>query len=406
MGIPTNETFLRLFGGRVVTNVGDSLYYVAAMWLVYDITGSTALTGLIGFLTGLPRSVRFLFGPIADRYELRWLFVATQVVQGVGVAVIPIAAATGWFSVWLLVAVAPVLSLLNQLVYPATSAAVPFVVDEDDLVTANSLLAATGQGTDAVFNAVGGVLIGVVGAMALFTADVVTFGIAVVLFAGVTVDRPQQTTETGYVDEIRHGIEYLRGTTIIKIYATSMVANLGAGAVFAVLPAFADALGGAATYGYLLSAVAAGTLVGALGASVVDGYPCSTLRIVGSGVSSLAFAGVVLVPSVPATLTLAFLGTVPIGANNVLVASLVQSTVDDQLLGRVLSIVQSLTTATLPLGNLLGGVLGDAVSAGGVILLLAGFQAMLLLVYVFDADLRSIPSVADADPADLRLPTD
>lgn len=408
MSLHSNSSFMRLFGGRVITNIGDSLYYVAAMWLVYDLTGSTALTGVIGFLTGIPSTFQFLFGPIADRYELRWLATVTQVIQGVGVATIPLAAAAGSLSVWLIVVVAPLLSLLNQAVYPATSAALPLVTNSDEeLVTANSLLAASGQATSAVFNAVGGVLIGVVGAVSLFTIDVVTFGIAALLFVGIQTDSPESDTtadDDNYLQEIRQGVDYIRGSTITKMYGTTMIANIGSGAVFAVLPAFADTLGGPETYGYLLSAVAVGTLVGAVGASYVDEYPYALTMVVGSTVSCLAFGTAATVDSVPVVLSLALVGTIPIGINNVLVNSMVQSTVDQALLGRVMSIVQSLTSAMMPVGNLVGGFLGDIYGAGTVVFALAVSQAVIAVTFLASRDLRSLPAIGDAEPADLGLP--
>lgn len=56
MEILKNRNFLLLFVGRILTNIGDSLYAVAAMWLVYDLGGSTLYTGLAGFLSILPES--------------------------------------------------------------------------------------------------------------------------------------------------------------------------------------------------------------------------------------------------------------------------------------------------------------------------------------------------------------
>lgn len=63
-----NQNFSLLFLGRLLTNIGDSLYYIAAMWLVYDLGGSAFYSGLAGFLTLFPELFSFLTGPILDRY--------------------------------------------------------------------------------------------------------------------------------------------------------------------------------------------------------------------------------------------------------------------------------------------------------------------------------------------------
>ena len=56
---------------RIFTNIGDSLYYVAAMWLVYKLSGNPFYSGLAGFLTLLPSALQFLTGPFVDRWPIK-----------------------------------------------------------------------------------------------------------------------------------------------------------------------------------------------------------------------------------------------------------------------------------------------------------------------------------------------
>ncbi|HEY4391601.1 MAG TPA: MFS transporter, partial [Paenibacillus sp.] len=67
MEIFKNRNFSVLFVGRILTNIGDNLYAVAAMWLVYNLGGSTLYTGLAGFLSILPRIIQLFSGPMIDR---------------------------------------------------------------------------------------------------------------------------------------------------------------------------------------------------------------------------------------------------------------------------------------------------------------------------------------------------
>ena len=108
-----NRTFRRLFAGRVITNVGDSLYFIGAMWLVYSLTGDPFYTGLAGFLTMAPGAFQFLAGPLVDRWSIRRTLVGTQVVQALVVATIPIAHVLGALTVWHVLVVMPLLSALN-----------------------------------------------------------------------------------------------------------------------------------------------------------------------------------------------------------------------------------------------------------------------------------------------------
>ncbi|MGA9230563.1 MAG: MFS transporter, partial [Exiguobacterium oxidotolerans] len=59
-----NRNFMFLLAGRLVTNIGDSLYYIAAMWLVHDIGQSAFYTGLAGFVILSPKALQFLAGPL------------------------------------------------------------------------------------------------------------------------------------------------------------------------------------------------------------------------------------------------------------------------------------------------------------------------------------------------------
>lgn len=71
MDIVKNRNYLLLLIGRVVTNIGDSLYYVTTMWLVYKLGGNAFYTGLAGFLTLLPASLQFITGPFVDQWQVK-----------------------------------------------------------------------------------------------------------------------------------------------------------------------------------------------------------------------------------------------------------------------------------------------------------------------------------------------
>lgn len=406
-GLRSNTSFVRLFLGRVVTNAGDSLYYIGAMWLVYELTGSSFYTGVAAFLVGFPTSLQFLFGPLVDRWDLQGILVRTQVIQSVVVLVIPLAAVTGHLSVWVVLLVLPILSFLNQLVYPAHSAALPRIVDEDQLVRGNTLFSVSYQGAEMVFNAVGGLLLSIVSATALFVVDSVSFAIAALLFSGVVVPALNQDgddeNDESYLTDLRTGFEYVRGSLIMWIVASSMVANFGSGAVLAVLPEFADSLGGPETYGLLMAAIAGGTLVGAVAASLIDDWSYGPVSIVGDAFSGLALFVALTVPGRLATIAFVFVAVVPLGIKNVMFSSMVQSSVDDAFLGRVQSTVQSLVVVMMPVGNLLGGAIAEAFSPVIMMYVLAGLFVLQGVYFLAHPGLRSLPAVSNTDEETLGL---
>ncbi|WP_224333221.1 MFS transporter [Haloprofundus halobius] len=427
-----NAPFRRLFLGRLVTNAGDSVYYIAAMWLVYDLTGDPAVSGLAGFLSAAPSGLQFLAGPLVDRWNLRRVLVGTQLLQFTLILAIPAAAALGHLSAPLVLVVMPLLSLTNQFVYPAQSAALPRIVERDELVSANSLFSLAYQGVDAGFNALAGVLIAVVGAVTLFLVDAVTFVVAAVLFAGVVVPPSNRTgdsssagagesdgavvadggaDENGESDDIdgkpsyltsrREGIDYLRGTVVTYILVSAVGVNFASGAALASMPAYADSLGGASVYGALMAALAGGMFVGAVGASKAESIPFGRLSVASFSLSGLLWLASVVAAtvfdSVAAAVVLFALTSIPVGAFNVLMAALVQSIVPDGLLGRVSAVLGSVASVAVPLGSLVVGVVAGASSpavlfygAGVAMVCLGGYWAAV-------PTLRRMPPVAETE---------
>lgn len=422
----SNESFVRLFLGRVVTNAGDSMYFIAAMWLVYDLTGSPFYTGLAGFLVQIPTIFQFLTGPLVDRWPLRRLLVSTQLIQGICVLAVPIAAWTGNLSVWVVLSIVPLLTLVNQFVYPAQSAAIPRIVEEDQLVRANSLFSTAYQGLDMALNAISGVLIAVIGAVTIYLIDAVTFAITVVLFLGLEIPERAKTGATntaddeeigddevqgdraeddraGYRARLREGIGYVRHSLLSTILVGSLVANFTYGLMFAALPAFADLRGGPEVYGLLMAAMAAGNLIGSASATFIDDLPVGWAKIGGYSMAAVCWAGALTISWQPGIVALFLLSFVPVRATNVMSHALVQSAVDDDLLGRVTSVSSSVSTFTVPIGSLLGGILatdlGSTVVMGGRI----GGLVFLMGYYLVHPQLRSLPSVVRADESSLDV---
>lgn len=405
-----NTTFRRLFAGRLVTNAGDSLYYIAAMWLVYDLSGSAFYTGLAGALILLPQALQFLAGPLVDRWSLRRTLVGTQLVQGALLLIVPLAAATGWLTVTVVLVVIPVAAMINQLVYPAQSAALPRILEKDELVDANSAFSVAYGGVDLVFTALGGVLIALVGAVSLYLIDSVTFAAAALVFAGVRVpvaERADTEPATSAVDDYFHtlkeGIQFIRATVLVPLLGTFVLANIAAYATIAVLPVFAGARGGSGTYGTLLAGVSAGILLGALAAPRLKSVPMHLLGAIGYGLGGVAWLIAIQVQWLPLTTALICLALIPIGVMDTIIMAMIQSVVPERLVGRVTAVMISATGAAKPVGSVLGGVAAETI---GIDIVMAALSIGLFSMTVFwiaHPVLRHVPAVEEIDPAKYGL---
>ena len=412
-----NRDFRRFFAGQFTTSAGDSLYTVAVLWLAFELSGSTLVTGALNAILLLPWLLQVIVGPLVDRLPLKSVLVGSQVVQGVVVLVLPLAAVTGRPRVGVLFVVAPVLVLATLVMAPMETALLPRIVDDNRLSEANSALATVTLGLDMVFDAIGGGIIAVFGAMTLFVADSLTFAVAAVLFAGITLGTPGDSggsVETGddgpavrsvlgsYASDLRAGVGILRGTLFVELMMLTAVANFAAGVTLAILPAFGDGLGGPAFYGLLLGALGVGRLVGSVVGPYMEGVSYG-LVLLSQGLGASCWVAAVLVPSQALTVFLFGMAWVPAGVSGVLTSTLDQRLFPADLLGRISATKGTASGATLPLGSLVGGVVAEALGTTTTMALAAGGFGFTAVYVLLRPRLRRLPAVDAATPADFDL---
>ena len=410
-----NRNFAALFFGRMVTNIGDSLYYVAAMWLVYELSGSAFYTGLAGFLTLLPGTLQFLTGPIVDRLPIQKVLIWTQVLQAILVLLIPLAYYAGFLSVALILVIMPLISAIEQFAYPGQAALMPRIIRKDQLVKGNSLFSFAYQGVDLAFNALAGIMVALVGAVTLYMIDAVTFVAAAILFKIINLkvvnqkieDKKTKTTVSekfnSYKEDLAEGFSIVFRSRLAKFLLGSIIANFAIGSTYAVLPAFANLRGGSEAYGLYLAAISGGALIGALTASFFEKYPLGKLVIVLFFLGGTFWMVSSFIPSTALSIVFFGLSWVPIGATNVIMGAAIQSFVPHHLLGRIFSVTASLGGAAMPFGSLIGGYLADVVNPAVVFAGSAAGTIFVSVVWILDRTLRSLPSSVDIKPEELGL---
>jgi len=408
-----NRDFRRFFSGQFVTNAGDSLYTVAVLWVAHQLTGSTVVTGALNAILLLPWLLQILAGPFVDRLHLKWVLVGSQVAQGVVVLVLPLAAVTGHLTVGVLFAVVPFLMVASLLMAPMETAVLPRIVADGRLSNANSALATVTLGLDMVFDALGGAFVAYVGTTALFLLDSGTFAVAAALFAGITIAAPDDTDGDGddpslrsvldsYADDVREGIDVLRGTVFVELVLTTAVANFATGVTLAILPAFGDRLGGALFYGLMLGALGIGRLVGSVVGPYFEGVPYG-LFLLSQGLGAACWLAAALAPSPVLAVVLFGLAWIPAGASGVLTSTLNQRVFPADLLGRVSATKGTASGATLPLGSLLGGFVAAVLGVRTTMALAASGFAFTAVYVLLRPNLRRLPAVGDADPSDFGV---
>ncbi|MBJ7998092.1 MFS transporter [Bacillus mycoides] len=409
MDVLKNRNFLLLFLGRIFTNIGDSLYYVAAMWLVYELSGNPFYSGLAGFLTLLPSTLQFLTGPFVDRWSIKNTLVITQILQCILILIIPITHYFDLLTVQLLLIIMPIVAFIEQFAYPAQSKALPLLLHKTQLLKGNSLFSVAYQGIDLICTTLSGILVALLGAITLYVIDSFTFAITALLFFSLKMPQQAETNTSlstkQYFSDLKEGFSIVFRSLMGVFLIGSVVANFSIGMTMAILPSFADSLGGVKSYGFFLAAISAGSLIGALFSSWVGKRNVGRVSIISFAAGAFFWFLSTVVPFQWLSIFLFGLAWIPIGATNILFATISQMAIPNQYLGRINSVMRSMGTIAMPFGSLIGGYTANVFSSQLIFALASIGILFISLVWLLHPKLRSLPKADEitADTFELRF---
>jgi len=409
----TYPSFFFLLLGRVVTNIGDSLYYVASMWLVFELSHDPFYTGLAGFLILIPKVLQFLIGPLVDRWRVKPILIFTQLLQAALLLTIPIAYHFDTLHLSFFLCIMPLLACIEEFAYPAQTKALPLLLKKEDLLHANSLFAIAYQGIDLILNSLGAILVALFGAIFVFWIDSITFLIAALCFSLVKIPRrldhdqieEKKSSLKRYATELREGFQVVFHSLLWVFTIGSLLANFTIGMTLAILPSFSDEIGGVGTYGFLLTAISAGSLIGAFLGPVLGKCRIGLTAIICFTLGGICwvFAGWMTSPIL--TCLLFGIAWIPVGAVNILFAGLIQSAVPNEILGRTTSITYSISVSAMPIGSLMGGSLANHLGSSFIFSLSGIGLVLIAFVWLIHPQLRNLSTQETIDAEVLRLPS-
>lgn len=406
-----HRNYRLFFFGQGISLVGTWLTRIATAWLVYRLTGSSLLLGVVTFAGQIPV---FLLSPLAgvlvDRWDIRRLLVVVQSLAMVQSLILAALTLSGVIRVWEIMALAVFQGLLSAFETPARQAfAVQMVADRADLGNAIALNSMLFNGARLLGPAMAGFLIALAGEGVCFLLDGLSY-IAVIaaLLAMQMARRRRQVRTTRVLSGLREGLEYAARSPSISALLLLLAVNSLLGAPYAVLlPVFATRIlhGGAHTYGLLASSAGLGALAGGFFlasrerlSSLVGAVPVVALLY---GMSLLGFAlarSIWLAALLLAAIGFAFM--VQAASTN----TLLQSTVEDDKRGRVMSLYATAVLGVYPFGSLLAGVVAAragapmTVAAGALLCLGAGIVFLRVLPRVRAHLLATLPGAEAPAP--------
>jgi len=371
------------FGGQCISLIGTWLQWVALSWLVYALTNSALLLGVVGFSGQI---AVFLLSPFAGVFVDRWnrhrMIVATQTLAMLQAFVLSALVLTHRINVWEIICLSVFMGIVNGFDMPARQAFVVYMVDKkEDLSNAIALNSSMFNVARLIGPAIAGFIIGMVGAGVCFFLNGVSYLAVIIALLAMRVPK---TTADGPkrhpVRELKEGFTYTFGFIPLR----SVIIMLGVmsllGSPYAVLmPIFAKKIlhGGPSTLGLLMGSSGVGALIGAFFLASrksvlgLGRWIAISAGIFGAGLIGFSF-------SKSLWLSLIILSVIGFAAITQMAASntIIQTIVEDKLRGRVMSWYATAFIGMAPFGSLLGGGLAHRFGAPHTVLFTGLFAVM------------------------------
>ncbi len=356
--------YRRYFAGQLISLSGTWMQTVAAVWVILTLTGSGVAVGFTTALQFLPMLLIGAWGGLlADRIPKRRLLVTTQALMMVPALGLFAVTATGVATPWMVYLAVFAFGSLNAIDNPTRQSFVYEMVGPDRLINAVSLNSVIIQAARIVGPALAGVLIATVGVVPCFGLNALTFVAMITALWGMDPGRlhaaPVAKPESG---AIRAGLRYVKKTPelMVPLALMALVGTFGFN-FQVVLPLLArfSFESGAMTYASLVSAMAVGSIAGAL----VNGHRGRTgPRLIAGG--ALAFGLSALLAAAMPSLALEVVMLALLGAAAVTFAATINSTlqlaVSPEMRGRVMALYSVVFLGSTPIGAPLTGWLAES----------------------------------------------
>jgi len=372
-----NRDFVLLWQGQLVSQVGSQAFAIASAYWVMHATGSAGLVGLTMMLGTLPM---VLLGPlggvVADIAPRKRVIVACDATAGLAVLSLAFVltwspASTTLLAAWLC-AVSVTVASARAFFAPAIRAAIPALVPPSRLAAANSLHEASAETAILFGQAAGGVAFRLLGAPLLFLVDGVSYLLAALATAAITIPQESRGPQPGAVPawrrlrgDLAEALCFVRAERGLgSLVVTAAAVNFFAAPIFVLLPFFVEETlsAGPDLYGFLIAAFGAGGMAGYALAGRWSGHGAqrprwllAALAAIGACLFLLAFA------RAGAALALCFGAGAGNGFFAVTVTTIIQERTPDVLRGRVFGLLHTLAMGLAPVAMLVAGVVADTV---------------------------------------------
>lgn len=383
--LPGGRPFHLILVGLATSALGDWLYNVALLALVFGRTGSATWVALTTAARVLPVVVLGpLGGVLADRHDRRTLMIGADAARMVLMVALAGVAAAG-LPILLAPALAALATAASTVTSPSVAASTPRLVADDELQHANALRSAIGQAAIVAGPALGAVVLALSDPAVAIALNAATFAVSAAAVLAIGPDeafRPR-TRAAGevpsFVADLRDGARALRGApTAIRLVASDVLCSGVYGLLTVLLVLVSRQVGaGESGYGIMLGGFGAGGLVGAALMSRADA-PATWRRTLAVALLLVAASMAALgqSTSIAQALVLAVLGGAGMIVGEVLSETALPRMLDDEVLGRAYGLAVPVSLGGIVVGSLVAGPLVSLLGLQGAFAAAGGFVAL------------------------------
>lgn len=357
------------FGGQGISLIGTWMQRIAMSWLVYRLTNSAFLLGVVGFTGQIPIFLLTPFaGVLADKMNRHRVLIVTQTLAMIQALILAFLVFTGTVAIWHILSLSIFLGLIDAFDMPVRQSFMVEIVQTKDLGNAIALNSSIVNSAQLLGPSIAGILIASTGEGMCFLLNGISYLFVIVsLLAMKITSRKMETQTTRVLKGVREGFSYVFGFTPIRSVLLLLALISLVGMPYRVLmPVFArDILhGGPDTLGFLMASSGVGALVGSI-------YLASRKSVLGLGkwialASSIFGIGLIAFSlsrvfwlSLFLILLSSFGMMVQMASSN----TVLQTVVDEDKRGRVMSFYAMAIRGMAPFGSLLAGGLASKIGA-------------------------------------------
>ena len=395
-----NKNFSILLFGRLITNFGDSIYSIATLTLIYSLTKSTFYSGITLFLISFTAILQIFISPIISKFNVKYFLIISQLLQAIILLVITYLIFIDKLHITTLIIFIVCISFINQIVYPIQLGLLPKIVKQQELVKANSLFSIAYQGSDALFNSIGGFIIAIFGSIYAFIINSLTFFINSVLFiflsSNLSNNENTNTVQENYLSKLSSGIKIWNTPLLKSLLIGIIIINFSTSSLLTILPEYSET---SYFYGILLSASGLGILIGAFlsNKKILKNIRLGTLYITfafGIAVSwgLLSILNNNSITNKIINFLLFLIGWILIGILNTYSQTMIQCIVNKDKLDVAMSTMIGLSIALSPLGALFAGILSIKFNTKIIIIITSLLIFVVFLLWIHNRTIRKLPS--------------